>query len=324
MAFYPICLILITYACIKLHDSNFRSVVWLWKPFHRHFVHFRRRRDSTASIINAFTTFLLLSFSKILFVSFTLLYTYPIHYKTISGDDTRKYVLYYDPTVESHSQDYSIFAALACFVLMTFIGIPTVFLILYPIKLFRRCVSCICGSRRWHALHIFVQSLQGPYKDGTDGIRDFRMFCAAFLLLRIMIVASFMNRHLSAWPSSEVRCALFVIASCLYATLRPYRLNSSNNVNNFILVLIALWSLALLAATYHSATHIFTYSILISALLISIPHLVLIFYICYTLAKKAGIAPCCLKKPYQTLKAKDAQGKQMWSLSSVLAPCQTS
>jgi len=302
VAFYPICLILITFACIKLHDNNFRPVVWLWKPFHRHFVHLRRRWDSTASIINAFTTFLLLSFSKILFVSFTLLYTYPIHYKTNSGDKSRKYVLYYDPTVESDTQGYSVFATLASFVLVAFIGIPTVLLILYPIKLFRRCVSCSCGSRRWHALHIFIESFQGPYKDGTDGTRDFRMFSAAFLILRIMIVASFMNRHLSAWPSSEVRCALFVIASCLYATLRPYRLNSSNDVDNFILVLIALCSLALLAATNHSATNIFTCSILISVMLISIPHLVLIFYICYTLAKRAGIA-LCLKKHYQTLKA---------------------
>ena len=74
VAFYPIFLILLTYVCIKLHDNNFRPVVWLWKPFHRHFAHFRRRWDSKASIVNAFTTFLLLSFSKILFVSFTLLY----------------------------------------------------------------------------------------------------------------------------------------------------------------------------------------------------------------------------------------------------------
>ena len=65
VAFYPVCLILITYVCIKLHDNNFRPVVWLWKPFHRHFVHLRRSWDSKASIINAFTTFLLLSFSKI-------------------------------------------------------------------------------------------------------------------------------------------------------------------------------------------------------------------------------------------------------------------
>ena len=76
VAFYPIFLIVITYVCIKLHDKNFRPIVWLWKPFHRHFAHLRRRWDSTASIINAFTTFLLLSFSKILFVSFTLLNTF--------------------------------------------------------------------------------------------------------------------------------------------------------------------------------------------------------------------------------------------------------
>ena len=23
--------------CIRLHNSNFRPIVWLWKPFHRHF-----------------------------------------------------------------------------------------------------------------------------------------------------------------------------------------------------------------------------------------------------------------------------------------------
>ena len=58
VAFYPIFLILLTYVCIKLHDNNFRPIVWLWKPFHRHLARFRRRWDSKASIINAFTTFL--------------------------------------------------------------------------------------------------------------------------------------------------------------------------------------------------------------------------------------------------------------------------
>ena len=82
VAFYPICLIIITYVCIKLHDSNFRPLVWLWKPFHKHFVHLRRRWDSKASVVNAFTTFLLLSFSKILFVSFTLLYSFKIKYNS--------------------------------------------------------------------------------------------------------------------------------------------------------------------------------------------------------------------------------------------------
>ena len=59
VAFYPLCLILVTYACIKLHDNNFKAVVWLWKPLHRHFVHLRRSWDPKASIVNAFTTPLL-------------------------------------------------------------------------------------------------------------------------------------------------------------------------------------------------------------------------------------------------------------------------
>ena len=33
VAFYPICLMVITCTCIKLHNNNFRPVVWLWKPF---------------------------------------------------------------------------------------------------------------------------------------------------------------------------------------------------------------------------------------------------------------------------------------------------
>ena len=54
VAFYPIFLILLTYVSIKLHDNNFRLLVWLWKPFHRHFVYLRRSWDSKASIINTY------------------------------------------------------------------------------------------------------------------------------------------------------------------------------------------------------------------------------------------------------------------------------
>ena len=173
VAFYPICLIIITYSFIKLHDNNFKAIVWLWKPFHRHFVYFRRKWDSKASIINAFTTFILLSFSKILFVSFTLLHSISV-YHNLHHYGNPRCVLYYDPTVECYTLEYSILSAIAVCVLVIFIICPTILLILYPTRLFRRCVSC-CGFRRWHALHMFVESFQGEYKDGTNGTRDFRM-----------------------------------------------------------------------------------------------------------------------------------------------------
>ena len=279
VAFYPIFLILFTYVCIKLHDNNFGPVVWLWKPFHRHVVFFRRKWDPKASIINAFTTFLLLSFSKILFVSFTLLFT--VHLIN-NFDLPRKCVSYYDPTVECHTLEYSIFAAVAICVLVIFVLFPTVLLILYPTKLFRRCVSC-CGFRRWHALHKFVESFQGQYKDGTNGTRDFRMISASFLIIRILIIFTFLNRNYHTW-SLSYQIALFASVTCIYAIIRPYKFNYMTMVDILILFLAEMLSLA----TTNPKTKHFTKLILVSTLVLLVPHMVLLFYICYELAKKAS------------------------------------
>jgi len=294
VAFYPIFLILITYTCIKLHDNNFRPVVWLWRPFHRYFVHFRRRWDSKASIINAFTTFLLLSFSKILFVSFSLLYITDIHYNNLSLPN--KCILYYDPTVECYNPEHFIFLALSLCVLLIFIVCPTVLLILYPTRLFRKCVTH-CGFRRWHALHMFVESFQGQYKDGTNGTRDFRGASATFLILRILILINFLDRQHATFTSAAILCLIVTSASCFYAIARPYKSNFMNIVDILILFLLEITSLA----TAIPGTRSFTLLNLLSTLLLGIPHMVLIFYICYVLARKAGITQC-LKKKYRTFK----------------------
>ena len=293
MAFYPIFLTLITYVCIKLHDNNFRPVVWLWKPFHRHFVHLRRRWDSTAPIINAFTTFLLLSFSKILFVSFMLLHTFSL--KHLHNNFPNECFLYYDSTVECHTQEYTIFSALAYCVLVIFIMCPTILLISYPTRLFRKCVSC-CNFRRWHALHMFVESFQGQYKDGTNGTHDFRMVSASFLILRILILALFLNHHRLPAHTAEMQGVLVACASCIYAITRPYKLNFMNNVDIAILFLLVIF-----VTSTSASSPVLTYIILGSTLLLLIPHMMLIFYICYKLAKKIGITQS-LKRMYKTLK----------------------
>ena len=300
VAFYPIFLILVTYGCIKLHDNNFRPVVWLWKPFHRHFVHFRRKWDPKASIINAFTTFLLLSFSKILFVSFTLLHT--IHVRSLLARS--EYLLYYDATVECSTQEYSIFVSVAVCVLVIFILFPTVLLIVYPTRLFRMCASC-CRFQRWHVLHMFAESFQGQYKDGTNGTRDFRMVSSTFLLLRILIVASFSPHNWSPLPTSDVRTALFVCSCCFYAIVRPYRLNYRNTVDILALVLLAILSLIFPTTLYYPVTVSITCCVLISTLLLGVPHMVLILFLCYKLATITGIARCVkrdLKNPFKAIR----------------------
>ena len=296
VAFYPICLILVTYGCIKLHDNNFRPVVWLWKPFHRHFVHFRRKWDPKASIINAFTTFLLLSFSKILFVSFTLLHTFDV--RSIPRRSQR--FLYYDATVECSTQEFSIFGSVALCVLVFFILFPTLLLIVYPTRLFRMCASC-CGFQRWHVLHMFAESFQGQYKDGTNGTCDFRMVSSTFLILRILILASFSPHNWSSWSTSDVRSAFFVSACCFYAIVRPYKLNYRNTVDILALVLLAILSLTFPTTLYRPANVYFTHCILVLTLLLGVPHMALICFLCYKLATVIGITHC-VKRKYTDLK----------------------
>ena len=115
-------------------------------------------------------------------------------------------------------------------------NIPTILLILYPTRLFRKCVSC-CGFQRLHALHMFVESFQEQYKDGTNGTHDFRMVSASFLILRILMLFLFLNHNCLPTHTSKLLGVLFTGASCMHAITRPYNFNFMNNVDIVILFL---------------------------------------------------------------------------------------
>jgi len=299
VAFYPICLISITYLCINLHYNNFRPIVWLWKPLHRHFVHFRKKWDTKVSMVNVFTTFILFSFSKILFVTFTLLYTMHIRYNSHTKS---RIVLYYDPTVEYRTQEYDIFAAIGGCVLAIFVVLPTILLIVYPTRLFQKVVSS-CGFRRWNALHMFVESFQGQYKDGTNGTCDFRMVSASSLILRTLILYTYTFDHYLL-PMMLLQCGLLMGAFSFHAIVRPYKASYSNNVD--ILILALLWyflSLTFVLVVCYSDKITVTFIVFAVglSLLLCVPHMVLMFYVFYKLAEMTGMTQC-LKLKYAHMK----------------------
>ena len=78
-------------------------------------------------------------------------------------------------------------------------------------------------------------------------------------------------------------------------------MNVRNNVDTVMLGLLALLSLAFLTETNYPDTPSSAQSILVTTLLLGVPHMVLILYICYVLAKKANITQC-LKRKYESLK----------------------
>ena len=181
VAFYPLILLVVMYILIQVHICNFRVINFMFRPFHRCANCLRTQLNVGTSIVDAFATFLLLSYMKLLSVSFDLLI--PTHVYNINGSSLGVY-LYYDGTIEYFGEEHLPYGVLAVFVFLVFVLFPLLLLLLYPMRCFQRCLSC-CGVR-WHGLPIFIDAFQGCYKDGTNETQDCRYFAAAFLFVRIL------------------------------------------------------------------------------------------------------------------------------------------
>ena len=72
-ALYPIIFTVLIYICITLHDNGYRIVVICWRPFRKCLMKCRRRWNLKGSVINAFATFLILSYNKTCSTSLSLM-----------------------------------------------------------------------------------------------------------------------------------------------------------------------------------------------------------------------------------------------------------
>ena len=124
IAVYPLVLIILTYILVRLHYNNCRLVVWMWKPLIICFARCRRQWDIQNSLVDAFATFLLLSYVKFLSVSFDILT--PASVWDVHGNQ-QHWVLYYDGSVEYLGREHIPYVLLAVSVLMIF----TIFLYFY-------------------------------------------------------------------------------------------------------------------------------------------------------------------------------------------------
>ena len=189
-AVYPFFLTMLSYILIEMHDRNFKLLVFVWKPFRCLFTLFRRQWDIRTSVIDAYATFYLLSYFKILSITFDLLIPTPAY--DLRNPNNTKYVLYYAGNIEYFGLEHLPYAIPALVMALLFVVFPTLLLLIYPFRCFQYVLNRI--HLRWHILHTFMDSFQGCYKDGTEpGTRDYRWFAGLYLLARILlfIVLSF-------------------------------------------------------------------------------------------------------------------------------------
>ena len=234
VAVYPLLLIALSFLLVVLYDRDVKLIVCLWRPLVPILIKFRREWNIRNSLLEAFTTFFLLSYVKILGVSVDLLLPvllYNKHSNTIG----QAYV-YNQGDLPYLGSEHLPFAILALTFLLTFTLLPMLLLFLYPCSCFQRCLNRT--GRKWQPLHTFMDAFQGHYRNGTDGTPDLRYFAGIYLLLRIVVYASTVVTYLTT--SYAYTTAIIAVAAVGVALARPYKKHIYNIIDACLLITVAL------------------------------------------------------------------------------------
>ena len=245
--FYPLCLIALTWICIKLHDENYRPIVWLWRPFRGCFVKIRRgyMHSSRYDIIDVFSAFFLLSYSKLTFQIAFFVSCIEIR----NSDDDYYLVMEYDPTVNCTGSKYYQVAVPAIFSLCIFNILPALLLVFYPIKVFRKCLSkCKLDSL---SLAAFTEKFYCCYRDGLDGGRDMRSFAGFYFLLRYLpfLFYALRMQYCPVFTLWSYLVLIYLSSTILIALVRPYKATYMNVLDTLLLG-FAAFNCAVLSRTY--------------------------------------------------------------------------
>ena len=251
VAFYPILLILVAYILIELHDRDYRIVYKPWLYLRRVLKHCKGNcccsfcLQAKRSILKYFSTFLLLAYTKVLFVNFNLLAFTEI-YRSDGSRLNESYYAFYNASVRYFSTEHLPYFILASFVLILFNILPLLLLLVYPMRCFQKCLTC-CSAINWHPLRAFADKFQGCYKDGTCQSRDYRYFAALYLLLRVVY-------HLRAvWNN---RYTMFVVqvvpltAAVSFGVLRPYKNDLYNRLDCGLFTILTFGQICLATNKY--------------------------------------------------------------------------
>ena len=241
VAVYPLFLLACVYVLLIAHDRGCRLVVRLWRPFLWCTTRLRQSWNIRHSIIDAFATFLLLSYIKLLNTSCNLLL-----YTNVRNDrgSWLGHFLYYDTTIKLFSLQHMPFAILAILVLLVGILFPLLLLLLYPMQWFQKCLNkCHLNSP---GLQIFIECFQGYYRDRTDGGWECRYFAAVYPAFRMAIYVSYGITLGSMFYVAFILLCLIVLVTIL--VLQPYKKPYAlyNKIDAVMIILVIAFTTCIL------------------------------------------------------------------------------
>jgi hypothetical protein len=225
IAVYPLIVIFFVYLLIKVHE-RFEVVRFLWRPAARLLTHVSKQWKTSNSLIQAFGTFILLSYVKVINTSFYILL--PVQLRNVSGQVVGLY-LYYNGSQEYMGHDHLPYAVLAIFMFTTFNLMPLLLLCLYPCRCFQSCLNCCRLNSQ--VLRTFMDAFQGCYKFEPY---DCRYWAAFYLFLRIAVLVVFALTQSGYFALATG--ILLVPTASLLSVVRPYRENIYNVIDSVMLL----------------------------------------------------------------------------------------
>ena len=293
VAVYPLLLIALSFLLVVLYDRDVKLIVCLWRPLVPILIKFRREWNIRNSLLEAFTTFFLLSYVKILSVSVDLLLPVLLYNK--HGHTIGQAYVYNQGDIPYLGSEHLPFAILALTFLLTFTLLPMLLLFLYPCSCFQRCLNRT--GRKWQPLHTFMDAFQGHYRNGTDGTPDLRYFAGIYLLLRIFVYASTVVTYLTA--SYAYTTAIIAVAAVGVALARPYKKHIYNIIDACLLLTAALLYMTLASLSF--TQQLIIESGLTAVIAVSIA--IIILYI-PVVCMSSLFSLQCFQKLYQKMKNK--------------------
>ena len=234
VAVYPMVLVVVTYSAVALHD-RYSLVVAMWRPMQRVLARIRKEWNVRGTLVEALGTFLVLSYIKILNVSFDLLT--PVNLYRVNGKHTVH--LFNAGEVVYFSKEHLPFAILAIVMLVIFNIAPVLILICYPCPTMMRCTT------KSKTVSTFLVAFQNWYRAKPQ---IYRHYSAAYFIARILILLTFALIHDFTYIPMT---GFYFLLLCLLVTFaRPYKQDRFNDVDGLFFLLYGFCYFLLLVHMY--------------------------------------------------------------------------
>ena len=133
--------------------------------------------------------------------------------------------------------------------LLVFVFLPAFLLLLYPCGFCQKCLSF--ARLNSQALRFLMDSFQGCYKNGTNGVRDYRSFAAIFLFVRIAICLEYAFAIFEYHATVQITCTILAV---MIAVVHPYNKQNAifNHLDPLMIFFLISW-IAIFHATRQAA-----------------------------------------------------------------------